>query len=206
MLAGLNLRAALGGALPLVAGMFFAKLGAKRFGGGGSETDPTTWTWRTYLQALAGGAVGAIAINAIRPGWGQRVFTGAMALTLYKIVQNKLVSGNATAASWFGADNSALLDLSGDTPYLYGYGAQALPLDESHRMELPEAQVSGYGDDMYGDDMYGDDMYGDDMYGDDMYGEVLQPPGPMGEVLVHPGPLGADARDDVLNAYRASWT
>ena len=203
LIGGLNFKEALKTALPFGIGMFAAKFAAKRFGSTGSETDPASWTWRTYLQAGAGAAVAGIAVNMVRPGMGQKVFQGGLALVLYKLIQNELVTKNEKAVEYFGyngmgQNDGLLLDLNGD-PYMMGPAGEEMPLDESHRMNLlGQSEV----DNMYGQD----EMYGAD---DTTWGEAMAPVGPLGfgEAMAPVGPLGRYGNNaaDVMAAYRKEW-
>jgi len=193
LLGGLNFKEALRMVIPLGLGMFAAKFGARKFGGG-TETDPESWTWSTYFKASAGAALAGILANMLRPGMGQKVFVGGLALVAYKIAQNELIQKNETAKGWLGglgADETGsglLLDLNGE-PYMLGPGGAELPLDESHRMLLGA-----------------DDLPEGEMYGEDdgpNWGDTLSPVGPLGlygDTLSPVGPLGSAA--DVMAAYR----
>lgn len=199
---GLNFRAGLKDALILGVGMFGAKFLAKRFSGGASEADPSTWSIRTYLQMGGGAILAAMAANLIRPGMGQRVMEGGFALLLFKLIQNKLISQNETATNWLGmgaseadAGSGLLLDLDG-SPYMLGPAGEELPLDESHRMPEGE-ELEGYGD---------EESWADGT--DYEYGEVLTEPGPLGfgETLVPVSQLGfGQDRASAIAAYRRDW-
>lgn len=170
---GLNFKTALHEALPVLAGMFAAKFGAKKFGGG-SETDPNSWTWGTYLKAGAAAGVAAVLANMVRPGMGQKVLNGGICFLGFKLIQNELIVNNTTAQGWFGASDPNALVLDGEgTPWMVSDDGSALPLDEQHRMmgagDLPE--LEGYGE-------------------EDTWGEALVTPGRLGEALVTPGRLG----------------
>lgn len=193
---GLNFKSAIGGILAGTIGMFAAKFGAKRFGGGGSELDPASWSWRTYLQAAAGATLAGLLVNMVRPGMGQRVLEGGMLLVGYKLLQNELIAKNPTATNYLGQDDGLdilegyngygqnegmMLDLDG-TPYLLGQG-EPLPLDERHRGviddDLPEIQV----------------------------GDTMVPVGPLGDTMVPVGPLGfGDPRSSYLEQYKKAWS
>jgi hypothetical protein len=188
---GLNFKTALHEALPVLAGMFAAKFGAKKFGGG-SETDPTSWTWGTYLKAGAAAGVAAVLANMVRPGMGQKVLNGGICFLGFKLIQNELIVNNATAQGWFGADPN-VLELDGEgTPWMVSDDGSALPMDERHRMmgadDLPELQ--GWGQD------------------EGTWGEALVSPGSLGfgDALIQPGPLGQgdDIRAIQIAKYRAA--
>jgi hypothetical protein len=195
LLGGLNFKEALRVAIPFGVGMFAAKFAAKRFNAGGSEIDPASWTWKTYLQGAFGAALAGILVNMVRPGMGQKVFQGGVALMIYKVVQNELIVKNDKAVEYLGGANDAamLLDLEG-VPYMLGPGGTPLPLDEQHRMDL------------LGDDTIVESMYG----ADDMnWGDVLAPPGPLGlgDYVAPPGPLGGylGQSSDIMDSYRKAW-
>lgn len=186
--------------IPFAVGMMAAKFGAKRFGSTGSETDPASWTWRTYLQAGAGAALAGMAVNMVKPGMGQKVFQGGLALVIYKLIQNELIVKNEKAVEWLGgyngmgADDGLLLDLNGD-PYMMGPGGEEMPLDESHRMNLLGASDV-------------ESFYGEDDA--QTWGEALAPVGPLGmygEAMAPVGPLGYgnDTAANVMAAYRKEW-
>lgn len=205
LLAGLNVKSAIHDGVPMLLGMFAAKLGARKFGNG-TETDPTSWTWGTYLKAGAGAFVGALAANMVKPGMGQRVLNGGLAYVLFKLVENELVSKSEKAQEWFGqsedalegygylgADDPNVLQLDGEgTPWMMSDNGQMLPLDERHRMNLEGADWDG-----------ADDL--PELNG--TWGEALVAPGRLGfgEALVSPGRLGQDVRDDYISKYRQAY-
>jgi len=195
LIGGLNFREALRVAIPVGIGMFAAKFAAKRFGAGGSEIDPNSWTWKTYLQGAAGAALAGILSNMVRPGMGQKVFQGGIALMAYKLVQNELIVKNDKAVEYLGGadDPALLLDLEG-VPYMLGPGGSPLPLDEQHRMDL------------LGDDTLVESMYGEDP--DPNWGDVLSPTGPLGlgEYTAPPSALGSwGDSEGVMSSYRKAW-
>lgn len=198
---GLNFKQGLKDALILGFGMFGAKFLAKRFSGGASEADPSTWTIRTYLQMGGGAILAAMAANLLRPGMGQKVMEGGFALLLFKLIQNKLIQQNATATSWLGAaevepGSGLLLDLDG-SPYMLGPAGEELPLDESHRMS---EGYEGFGEEESWADGYGEE---------ESWGESLVEPGPLGrfgETLVPVSQLGfGQDRAGAIAAYRRDW-
>ncbi|MDD5547235.1 MAG: hypothetical protein PHO67_08800 [Candidatus Omnitrophica bacterium] len=205
LFAGLNVKSAIHEGIPMLLGMFAAKLGARKFGGG-TETDPTTWSWGTYLKAGAGAFAGAFAANLIRPGMGQRVLNGGLAFVLFKLVENELVTKSPKAQEWFGAPEDALegygyfgadpnvLQLDGEgTPWMMSDDGQMLPLDERHRM--------GLGESWDGEDTDLPELQG-------TWGEALVSRGRLGgfgEALVTPGRLGQDVREDYIAKYRAAY-
>lgn len=203
---GLNLKTALHEGLPVLAGLFAAKLGARKFGGG-TETDPASWTMKTYLYAGLTGGGAAILANMLRPGWGQKVFTGAIAFLGFKLLENEFIANNQTASGWLGAANLPLLDLDGaGTPWMMSADGSALPLDERHRMalegygaeDLPELQGYEGADEAWGDDA--------------SWGEALTTPGRLGlgEAMIPAGRLGRyhgegdEIRAAQINKYRAA--
>lgn len=204
LFAGLNWKSAVHDGIPALLGMFAAKFAARKFGGG-TETDPTTWTWGTYAKAAAGAFGGAFIANMIRPGYGQKVLNGGLAFVLFKIVENELVTKSTKAQEWFGADESwgqswdgygaedpNVLQLDGDgTPWMMSDDGTMLPLDERHRMQL-----DGWGDDSDLPELQG------------TWGEALVTPGRLGgfgEALVSPGRLGQDVRAAYIEKYRQSY-
>jgi hypothetical protein len=187
MIAGLNIRSAIKNALCLNVGMFAAKAAAKRFGLESSETSPESWTWRSYIQAAGGGFGAAFLMNAVKPGTGQRVLEGAIAFTLYKLIQNELVVKNPTAQSWFGADDEADPNL--------------LPLDLEGVDDDVEEQL------VYVDDQTGEEIPMSDEYRMQGLGSVTMPVDRLGEAMAPPSNLGRvdDSRQRALDAYRAHW-
>lgn len=152
MTSGMSVKRALKNVALMEVGMFAAKAAAL-IKTDATEINPVGWDWRAYIQGGLGGAAAAFAVNAIKPGTGQRILEGSLAYLGFKLIENEFVQKNATAMKYLGADDEMVLDLEG-TPYMNSYG-QALPLDESHRMQLPEADMSdaivpvgrlGYGD------------------------------------------------------------
>jgi hypothetical protein len=148
IVSGLAFKAALKNAITLNIGMFAAKAAARRFGLDSSETNPESWTWRSYIQAGLGGAGAALLFNAVKPGKGQKVLEGALAFTLFKMLQNELVVKNETATKWFGADeeeqdpNLLNLDLEGigaddDEELVYvDDNGQEIPMSDEYRMQV----------------------------------------------------------------------
>ncbi len=192
IVSGLAFKAALKNAITLNIGMFAAKAAARRFGLDSSETNPESWTWRSYIQAGLGGAGAALLFNAVKPGKGQKVLEGALAFTLFKMLQNELVVKNETATKWFGADdeeqdpNLLNLDLEGigaddDEELVYvDDNGQEIPMSDEYRMQglgsvmLPVGRMGGFGG--------------------------------FGDAIATPGPLGNDSRSQMMDAYRASYS
>jgi hypothetical protein len=188
MIAGLSMRSAIKNALMLNVGMFAAKAAAKRFGLESSETSPESWTWRSYIQAAGGGFGAAFLMNSVKPGSGQKVLEGAIAFTLYKLIQNELIAKNTTAQAWLGADD--------EDPNL-------LPLDlDGAEDELEEQLV--YVDDQTGEQIPMSDEYRMQGLG---LGSVTMPVDRLGEAMAPPSNLGRvdDSRQRALDAYRAHW-
>lgn len=194
LLAGINLKSAIREGVPTIAGMFLAKGFARKWGGG-TETDPTTWTWGTYAKAIVGTVGGAMAANMIRPGTGQRVLNGGMAFVLFKIVQNELITKSEKMSGWFGEDlpelegygnDPNILQLDGDgNPWMMSSDGTMIPVDERHRM-----------------------MGEDDIEDGGTWGDALVTPGPLGklgEVLVTPGRLGTNERENYIERYRLQY-
>jgi hypothetical protein len=149
-------------------GMFSAKWAAKRFGAGASETDPDSWTWRSYLQGSIGAVAAGFLGNAIKPGIGQKILEGGINLMVYEILQNELIVGSPWAVEQFGEQDE------------YSYVPGDVETDESGRPyllgqdrvwhALPEANTAGYGQ--------------------------LEPVGPLGQ-LEPVGPLGETQTEDL---------
>ena len=176
---GLDYRAALKN-IPLnVVGMFAAKWLAKRGEPAAAEFDPESWSGMSYLKGAVGASAAAFAANAVKPGSGQRVLEGGLALMLYKIIQIELIPKSETASNWFGQDETPgyqpgdVETNEANEPYILGENGQWIPLDESARA-LPE------------------------------YGDVLETPGRLGygDVLETPGRLGFGQQ--TIDAYRKS--
>lgn len=174
-MSGMSIKRALKNVALMEVGMFAAKATAL-IKTDATEVNVDGWNWRAYIQGGLGGAAVAMAVNAIKPGTGQRILEGSLAYLGFKLIQNEMVQKNATAMKYFGAEeDDMVLDLEG-TPYMNSYG-QVLPLDESHRMQLPEADLS----------------------------DSLVPVGRLGEANVPVGPLGDDRMDAMrrfAKAYR----
>lgn len=172
-MSGMSLKRALKNVALMEVGMFAAKATAL-IKTDATEVNVDGWNWRAYIQGGLGGAAVAVAVNAIKPGTGQKILEGSLAYLGFKLIQNEMVQKNATAMKYLGADDEDMvLDLEG-TPYMNSYG-QALPLDESHRMQLPEMSMS----------------------------DALVPVGRLGEANVPVGPLGDDRTDAMMRFAKA---
>lgn len=105
-------------------GMFASKWIAKRFGGGASETDPASWTYKEYLKGGLGAVAAAFLAQMAKPGSGKKVLAGGINLMIYEMIQNELISGNEWATGQFGY---------GENP---GYMPGDVEQDESGRSYL----------------------------------------------------------------------
>jgi len=141
-LSGLSFKTAFKNAVYFQAGMFGAKWLAKRFGGGASETDPSSWGWKEYAKGGAGAVAAAFIMNMVKPGSGQKVLEGGLNLMIYEMIQNELISGNEWATGQFGwgADEAEYYpgDVAQDdagTSYLLG--------EDYQWHQLPESSMTG---------------------------------------------------------------
>lgn len=166
--AGLNIKGALKNTPFYLVGMLGSKWISKRFGGGASEMDPESWTWRSYLQGAAGAVATAYIVNMFKRGSGQKVLEGGLSLLVYELIQNEFVAGSEWATEQFG-----LQGFGADDEDAYSYfpgdvettpdGKTALLGQDYQWRELPEGD----------------------------YGGSLEPVGPLGQ-LEPVGPLGSD--------------
>lgn len=169
ILKGMNIKSALTNSMPLVVGMFAAKFAAKRFGDmNATEADPETWGWSSYLKGAAGAVVAGFIGQSVKPGSGQKILEGGLALMIYKLAQNKLIQPSETMSKWFGAEDededyvpSEYLGYGQEDEYtdetgtyMLGQGGAWMPADERHR--LPE--YSGMGDQLVTPGRLGDDL------------------------------------------------
>jgi hypothetical protein len=163
----------------MVVGMFASKWAAKRFGDAATETDPSTWNYASYLKGALGAAGAGFLANMVKPGSGQRVLDGGLALMAYKLVQNELVPKSTWATNQFGAvrEPGTIEENDQGEPFILGEDMQWYPMEgaDDYRM-LPDA-----------------------------YGDELTEPGPLGfgDSLTEPGPLGAGG--DLTDIYRRSF-
>lgn len=174
LLAGLSIQTALKDQIPIQIGVMAAKFAKKRFGPIADDYDPSTWNWGSYAKGALGALGGAMLINMIKPGWGQKVLTGGLTEVTSRLLRNEVINNSPFMIAQFGADEGGegegvYVDEDG-TPYASNGLGEYLPLDEQHRM-LPSGSV-GYGD----------------------YGDSLVEPGPLGE-LEPVGPLGLGEGD-----------
>ncbi len=172
---GLNFKGALKNVIPMQLGMFGAKWLAKRFGGGASETDPSTWGARSYIQGGLGAVAIGFAAQMIKPGWGQKVLEGGLNIMFYEMIQNELIAPNEWAAAQFGEEDGYY---EGD----YGYEPGDVEQDETGTSYL------------LGDDEQWRQLPSESMTGDlEPVGPLgqLEPVGPLGQ-LEPVGPLGSD--------------
>jgi hypothetical protein len=138
-------------ALPVLAGMIFAKFVQRRFGFGGSEADVATWTWKDYLlAALAGVGGGVIAHRALgmSKDIGEKFMAGGLGFAGFKAAENYLIQKSPTATKFLGEDETPQLEGMGDTNVVpligevisdaAGQGWQFNGTDFVPTMQLPE--------------------------------------------------------------------
>lgn len=170
LLAGLSIQTALKDQIPIQIGVMAAKFAKKRFGPTADDYDPTTWNWGSYVKGALGGLGGAMLVNMIKPGWGQKVLTGALTEVASRLLRNEVIQNSPFMVSNFGAEEGGeegmYVDEDG-TPYASNGLGEYLPLDEQHRM-LPSGSS---------------------------YGDSIVTPGPLGE-LEPVGPLGGFGEGD----------
>jgi hypothetical protein len=185
-LAGLNIKTALKG-IPLNAlGMFAAKWLAKKWGPSASETDPSSWNWSSYLKGAGGAAAAGFLANMVKPGSGQKVLEGGMALMLFKLVENEFIAGKPNWEAQLGGVNGmservpgSIETNSAGEPFVLGDDGEWYPLEgaEDYNYVLGEEEPYLYGD------------------------SALVEPGPLGNALVEPGPLGFGATDPFAKPF-----
>jgi len=163
-LGGLNVKTALKG-IPLNAlGMFAAKWLAKKWGPAATETDPSSWNWSSYLKGAGGAAAAGFLANMVKPGSGQKVLEGGMALMLYKLIENEFIAGKPNWEAQLGGVSErvpgSIETNSAGEPFVLGDDGEWYPLE------------------------------GADDYDYLPVGNALVEPGPLGNALVDPGPLG----------------
>lgn len=164
-LGGMNFKSALKNMPYFQFGMFASKYLAKRFGGGADETDPESWSWRSYLQGGIGAVVAGFVAQMAKKGSGQRVLEGGLNLMVYEMIQNELIAPNEWASGQFGYDGEEGGYLPGDVEQDESGNSYLLGEDYEWRA-LPEEPMEG----------------------------VLEPIGPLGQ-LAPVGPLGKDEGD-----------
>lgn len=135
LFSGLNFKQAIADQVPLQIGMFGAKWAEKRFGPVASDLDPASWNAFSYIKGALGGTVLAVAVNALKRGYGQKVLTGAIAQVTNRLIRNELIQRSTWAQEQFGQDT--------DDEYLYidtdaaPYAASIdgmMPVDDRHRL------------------------------------------------------------------------
>jgi hypothetical protein len=177
----LEIKNALKDAPPALIGMFGAKFAAKLGASGAMEADPTSWTWRSYLQGAAGAIGSAFLLGSVRAKWGKEALKGGINLMLYELVQNELVASSPTAMNWLGQEDiepyeptEYMGDYGEDEydedeyvpgnvypnsvgePYLLGQDGNWYPIDETNR--LPESTSSYVSDDLVTPGPLGDQL------------------------------------------------
>jgi len=120
-------------------GMLMAQLFAKQFGGQPKSFFEPGWTWDNYLWAFAGAFASGVAGNMLLPGKGQVMFEHGAALTLNKLIQDKLIQPSDTLRSALGR----------------GYGALGSKYSPNYNALNPPAAVAMRKFDMYGNPLKG---------------------------------------------------
>ena len=99
---GVNPMGAVKNALMGQPGMLMAQLFAKQFGSSPKSFFEPNWTWDNYLYALLGAFASGVAGNALMRGKGQVMFEHGTALTVNKLIQDKLIQPSDTLRSALG--------------------------------------------------------------------------------------------------------
>jgi len=180
----------LGGALKFMGGaavgIAAAMLCRKKFG----KVDQSwkNWEIRDYVMAALGGfGVAAIARYGfkVKPETSGAMIKGALAVIMFRILQDEIVPQSPTLQNWIGAEGEG--SWSGEE--MYGYNPGDLYLGEGETYVMgedgqwrgidEEARVLG-GLTAPGSLGYGEEMYGEEMYGEEMYGDPMTAPGSLG--------------------------
>lgn len=179
-LMGMNFKTALKNVPAYQIGMWATKWAVKRLGPAASLGDSDSWDWTSYLKGVAGAVGAGVAMNMVKPGWGQKVFEGGINYLFFQLVHNKVIAQNEWAAGQFGED-----DYYPDE-YLEGANEGYVPGDvESGPDNQPYLLGADYQWHPTGAGQYAG------------VGDVLQPVGPLGDVLQPVGPLGNSELDNV---------
>ena len=134
LFSGLNFKQAIADQVPIQIGMFGAKWMEKRFGPAASDLDPASWNAFSYIKGALGGTILAVAINALKRGYGQKVLTGALAQVTNRLVRNELIQKSEWAQAQFGQDDEEYLYVDTDAaPYAASISGM-MPVDERHRL------------------------------------------------------------------------
>lgn len=160
---------------PAMIGMFAAKFASKLGGAGSSETDPSSWNWRSYLQSAAGAMASSFLLGSVKPAWAKKALEGGVYFTLFKLIENELIANNATASQWLGEIPEYVPDeymqgleeqedyVPGNVypnsvgePYLLGEDGNWYPLEDTHR--LPETTSQYMGDSLTRPGPLGDEL------------------------------------------------
>lgn len=184
-IAGINLMGALKDSLPMAGGMIGSKFFAKLFNDGADELDPSSWTARNYLQMAGGSFATAVLMNTLKRGTGQKACAGGFALLMYELAQNEFIQSNDIAKRWLGQDeytDEGFMLGEDDEPFIYGDDGQAIPLDDSYRMQLDIPEYAQLPESMEG----------------------LEPVSHLGDVIAEPTELGG-VRSDLNRAYREMY-
>jgi hypothetical protein len=135
LLSGLSIKTAFRDQIPIQFGMLAAKFVEKKLCGPvANDLDPTTWNMVSYAKGAAGALAGGMIANLIKPGTGQKAFTGGLSLVINRLIRNELIQTSPWAQTHFGEDEDSgiWIDESG-TPYAESNG-QLLPVGEDYRM------------------------------------------------------------------------
>lgn len=176
---GMNFKNALKNMIPIQLGMFATKWAVKRFSDEytASLGDPSSWNWTSYLKGVAGAVGAGMAMNMVKPGYGQKVFEGGINYLAFQLIENKVIAPSEWASGQFGANDSSYIP----DEYLDGADAGYQPgAIESG----PDGQPYLLGADLVWRPAEGGGYAG--------VGSSLEPVGPLGDTLVPVGPLGDD--------------
>lgn len=175
-LGGMNFKSALKNMLPIQIGMFATKWAVKRFSDefNASLGDPASWNWASYLKGVVGAVGAGMAVNMVKPGYGQKVFEGGINYLAFQLIENKVIAPSEWASGQFGAETYI------PDEYLDGTGA-----DVSYKPGDIESGPDGRAY-LLGDDLQWRPAEG----GYAGMGDTLQPVGPLGSSLAPVGPLG----------------
>lgn len=175
-LGGMNFKTALKNMIPIQLGMFATKWAVKRFSDEYSASlgDASSWNWTSYLKGVAGAVGAGMAMNMVKPGYGQKVFEGGINYLAFQLIQNKVVSPSEWATGQFGADDADYIP----DEYMDGADVNYQPGDLESG---PDGQPYLLGADLKWRPAEG---------GYAGMGDSLEPVGPLGDSLEPVGPLG----------------
>lgn len=133
LMTGISIKQAFKDQIPIQFGMLAAKFMGKKLGGPAAEDlDPNSWNYISYAKMAAGALAAGLLANLIKPGTGQKAFTGGMSLVFHKVIRNELISQSTWAQQHFGEDDDMYID-DGGTPYVE-VGGRLVPASEDYRM------------------------------------------------------------------------